>query len=263
MNGPATCNPADATAVVTVHSSSRTRHASIACDGDGRRASGFWAADPATACDALRRRAARCSGPGGPRVGRRRVGSEHLFSEHRGLSMTTGIGCTNSNRMSNDHVPVTVVDRGAFPDDVVRSAHPLPAKSGNRRSGRPLLDRVIHDVRELPADPPCPLSADPPPVVCPHLAPIVDEPTWRTAARLYISVVLAAALDPPRGALPDRVGVQHSSPAHARPTPRVAPMDAYNGPRSNAPTASSTNHAMRHCRIPSTTPDRPGLCDSH
>ena len=66
-----------------------------------------------------------------------------------------------------------------------------------------------------------------------------------TAARLYISVVLAAALDPPRGALADRVGVQHSSPAHARPTPRVAPMDAYNGPRWNAPAASRTDHAMR------------------
>ncbi len=66
---------ADATAVVTVHSSSRTRHASIACDGDDRRASGFWAADPATACDALAStRDALLSGPGCPRIGRRRVG---------------------------------------------------------------------------------------------------------------------------------------------------------------------------------------------
>jgi hypothetical protein len=79
--------------------------------------------------------------------------------------------------MSNDHVPVTVVDRGAFPDDVVRSAHPLPAKYAIENPGRPLLDRVIQDVRELPADPPCPLSPDLLPVVRPHLAPIVDEPT--------------------------------------------------------------------------------------
>jgi hypothetical protein len=65
----------DATAVVTVLSSSRTRHASIACDGVGRRASGFWAADPATACDALASaRGALLSGPGCPRIGRHRVG---------------------------------------------------------------------------------------------------------------------------------------------------------------------------------------------
>ncbi len=78
--GPADERPghlqlADATAVVTVHSSSRTRHASITCDGADRRASGFWAADPATACDALAStRGALLSGPGCPRIGRRRVG---------------------------------------------------------------------------------------------------------------------------------------------------------------------------------------------
>ena len=53
MNGPPTCILQTPPRWSTVHSSSRTRHASIACDGDGRRASGFWAADPATACDAL------------------------------------------------------------------------------------------------------------------------------------------------------------------------------------------------------------------
>lgn len=74
--------------------------------------------------------------------------------------------------MSNDHVSVTVVDRGAFPDDIVRSAHP-PPKSAiddpvDRRRFRALivdrlesaanegdtlrpLDRVIQDVRDLPA----------------------------------------------------------------------------------------------------------------
>jgi hypothetical protein len=65
---------AEATALVTVHSGSRTRQASIACDGDGRRASGFWAHDPATACDALAStRGALLSGPGCARVGRRHV----------------------------------------------------------------------------------------------------------------------------------------------------------------------------------------------
>jgi hypothetical protein len=73
--GPGHLHLADATAVVTVHSSARTRRASIACDGEGRRASGFWAADPATACDALAStRGALLSGPGCPRIGRRRVG---------------------------------------------------------------------------------------------------------------------------------------------------------------------------------------------
>jgi hypothetical protein len=66
---------ADATAVVTVHTGSRARRASIACDGEARRASGFWAADPATACDALAStRGALLSGPGCPRIGWRRVG---------------------------------------------------------------------------------------------------------------------------------------------------------------------------------------------
>ena len=72
---PGHAHLADATAVVTVHSSTRTRHASIACHGERRRASGFWAADPATACDALAStRGALLSGPGCPRIGRRRVG---------------------------------------------------------------------------------------------------------------------------------------------------------------------------------------------
>jgi hypothetical protein len=83
--GPRPVGPADerprhpplahATALVTVHSSSRTRRARIACDGDDRRASGFWAAEPATACDALAStRDALLSGPGCARIARRRVG---------------------------------------------------------------------------------------------------------------------------------------------------------------------------------------------
>jgi hypothetical protein len=72
---PAHLHLADATALVTVHTGSRTRQASIACDGKGRRASGFWAHDPATACDALAStRGALLSGPGCPRVGRHHVG---------------------------------------------------------------------------------------------------------------------------------------------------------------------------------------------
>jgi hypothetical protein len=102
------------------------------------------------------------------------------------------------DRLARDPVPVTVIDRGAFPDDVVRDVHPLPSKSrvedpveprrvralvvdrleaaaGEGDTLRP-LDRVIQDVRDLPADPPCLLSADLLPAVRPHFAPIVDEP---------------------------------------------------------------------------------------
>ena len=131
------------------------------------------------------------------------------LSERGDLARSRMLSCSRTpyllyelDRMSNDHVPVTVVDR-------------LEAAADRGDTLRP-LDRVIQDVRELPADTPCPLSADLRPVVRPHLAPIVDEPTWRTAARLYISVVLAAALDPPRGALPDRVGVQQQRQHHRR-----------------------------------------------
>ena len=58
------------------------------------------------------------------------------LSERGDLARSRMLSCSRTpyllyelDRMSNDHVPVTVVDRGAFPDDVVRSAHPLPAKS--------------------------------------------------------------------------------------------------------------------------------------
>ncbi len=65
---------AAADAVVRVREGSETRRASISCHGDRRRASGFWAKDPAEACDALAStRGALLSGPGCARVGRGRV----------------------------------------------------------------------------------------------------------------------------------------------------------------------------------------------
>jgi hypothetical protein len=121
------------------------------------------------------------------------------------------------DRMSNDHVSVTVVDRGAFPDDIVRSAHPLPPKSAiddpvDPRRVRALivdrleaaadegdtlrpLDRVIQDVRDLPADPPCPVSADLIPVVRPHFGPIVDEAEMASSGAALQLRRLAAAGD--------------------------------------------------------------------
>jgi hypothetical protein len=65
---------AAADAVVRVREGSETRRASISCNGDRRRASGFWAKDPVEACDALAStRGALLSGPGCARVGRGRV----------------------------------------------------------------------------------------------------------------------------------------------------------------------------------------------
>ena len=67
---------AAADAVVRVRVGSKTRQASISCDGDRRRASGFWAKDPVQACDALAStRGALLSGPGCARAGRSRVTS--------------------------------------------------------------------------------------------------------------------------------------------------------------------------------------------
>ena len=65
---------AAADAVVRVREGSETRRASISCNRDRRRASGFWAKDPVGACDALAStRAALLSGPGCARVGRGQV----------------------------------------------------------------------------------------------------------------------------------------------------------------------------------------------
>jgi hypothetical protein len=65
---------AAADAVVRVREGSDTRSASISCNGDHRRASGFWADDPVRACDALAAtRGALLSGPGCKRDVRGRV----------------------------------------------------------------------------------------------------------------------------------------------------------------------------------------------
>jgi len=65
---------AAADAVVRVREGPETRRASISCNGDRRRASGFWAKDPVEACAALAStRGALLSGPGCARAGRGRV----------------------------------------------------------------------------------------------------------------------------------------------------------------------------------------------
>lgn len=105
-----------------------------------------------------------------------------------------GIACTDARLLANPYViyeadrnaadPVTVgtVDRGVFPADRVRHAHPLPEPSmvgdpmDPRRVRALVVDnleraavvgdslrprgRVVQDIRDEPLDPPCPLSSD-------------------------------------------------------------------------------------------------------
>jgi len=93
---PARARLADADAVLRVRDGAGTRRASIACDGDLRRASGFWAVDAAQACDALAAtRVALLAGPGCPRIGRRQVGiaAEGSFGDRRFTHRAVRGGC--------------------------------------------------------------------------------------------------------------------------------------------------------------------------
>jgi hypothetical protein len=59
----------DAHAVVVLRSARTVRRAAIACDGDRRMATGFWAGNPLGACSALAStRGALLAGPGCPRI---------------------------------------------------------------------------------------------------------------------------------------------------------------------------------------------------
>lgn len=86
------------------------------------------------------------------------------------------------DRRTVDPVPVGVIDRGVFPDDKVRAAHPLPAPSrvddevDARRVRALVIDvlesaamagdsvwsrtRVIQTIRDQPLEPACPVSID-------------------------------------------------------------------------------------------------------
>ncbi len=59
----------DTHAIVVLRNRGTARRATIACDGDRRTATGFWAGDPLGACDALAStRAALLAGPGCARI---------------------------------------------------------------------------------------------------------------------------------------------------------------------------------------------------
>jgi hypothetical protein len=89
---------AAADAVVRVRERSDARRASISCDGDRRRASGFWADDPVGACDALAStRGALLSGPGCRRVGHERasIAATGSFGTRRFAHRAVRGGCPN------------------------------------------------------------------------------------------------------------------------------------------------------------------------
>ncbi len=87
-----------ADAVVRVRTGSDTRRASISCQGERRRASGFWADDPVQACDALAAtRGALLSGPGCAR-------------DDRGAIAITATGSFGDRRFAHRAV------RGGCPD---------------------------------------------------------------------------------------------------------------------------------------------------
>src|SRR6266540_6349905 len=93
-------------------------------------------------------------------------------------------------------VAVGAVDRGVFPDDRIRSAHPLPEPSrvedavDPRRVRARVIDvletaaaagdsvwsqaRVIQDIRDQPLQPVCPVSLDVMAVYADALRPEVD-----------------------------------------------------------------------------------------
>jgi hypothetical protein len=119
------------------------------------------------------------------------------------------------DRLTEVPVPIGVVDRGVFPDDRIRAAHPLPAPSlvddavDPRRvralvvdvletaadAGHSVLSqaRVVQDVRDQPLQPPCPLSFDVMAVCRDALPPEVETVSMADGAAAYQLARLHAA----------------------------------------------------------------------
>ncbi len=112
------------------------------------------------------------------------------------------------DRTSPDPIALGTVDRGVFPDEVIRNEHPLPEPSGldddavdPRRvrafvvsildaassTGSTLLpqNRVIQEVRSLPLQPGCPVDADLMTVVEESFAPVVERVEMADGAPAY------------------------------------------------------------------------------
>lgn len=112
-----------------------------------------------------------------------------------------------SDRYSDEPIPVRTIDHGAYPVEAIRNAHPLPEPSGMEdpldvRRVRALMveqleraavggdtlvpsSRVIQSVREFELDPPCPLDPDQLLVYGDQLAPVLSEPTMADGSQAY------------------------------------------------------------------------------
>jgi len=126
-------------------------------------------------------------------------------------------------RLSVEPVSVGTADRGVFPDDRVRLAHPLPELSRvdgplDPRRVRALMisvleaaavegdalrsqDRVIQEIRDDALQPACPMSNDAMGVVSDHLAPEIEmakmaggEPALQLARLVAVKKVIAKAV---------------------------------------------------------------------
>jgi hypothetical protein len=108
---------ADARANVRVRDGSGTRRAFISCHGNRRRASGFWGATPAEACDALAStRTALLAGPGcaRPRPGQVAIAARGRFGGRRFAHRAIRGGCPDPEGWLAVDVlasPVLVPDR--------------------------------------------------------------------------------------------------------------------------------------------------------
>jgi hypothetical protein len=93
---PPRLHDAHATVLVRLAQSDRVLRATIACDGDRRSASGFWADDPGGACDALAStQHGLLSGPGCRRTlrGRDRLHAVGAFGQRRFDHRAQQAGC--------------------------------------------------------------------------------------------------------------------------------------------------------------------------
>ena len=128
-----------------------------------------------------------------------------------------------ATRLTADPIAVSVIDRGVFPADQIRIAHPLPEPSAvleavDPRRVRALIvgdleyaavaghslqsqNSVIQRIRDLPLDPPCPLDVDLMAVYEETLQPVVatvqmadSEPAYQlerlNSARRFITQVI-------------------------------------------------------------------------
>jgi hypothetical protein len=111
------------------------------------------------------------------------------------------------DRTAVEPIAVEVVDRGAFPDPIVRSAHPMPPPSAmeedvDARRFRALAvsvleqraveghtlrtrDDVVTSIRDLPISPACPVTPDIASAVADALDPVIDRVEMADGAPAY------------------------------------------------------------------------------